>query len=100
MIGELVPIRPVIGRTIHPLHSWRSDVHDVPLPGDEHTVVEYKTGRAVERDNHLNREEVEAYKCTLVRLRYHTPVCLSLECTFCGGLKDGDLKYFRHALDI
>jgi hypothetical protein len=70
-------------------------VRDLPLPGDEHTIIEYRTALAIERDNRLTKAEFDVYLCVRTRCHYHTPICLKLECSWCGGLRPGDIRYFR-----
>lgn len=77
-----------VGQPVQPLRFTRhagQPLVDLPLPGDEDSIVKYRAMLSIKRDSKLNMQEHRVYVCTLVRLRYRTDVCLALECDWCGG---------------
>jgi hypothetical protein len=58
---------------------------DIPLPGDEDSIIKYRVKLSIKRDDRLNKQEHRVYICELMRLRYGTRVCLALDCDWCGG---------------
>lgn len=78
----------VVMKPIQPLRHHKMAGHkisDLCLPGDEQSLINYKTKLSIERDNRLNSDEHKVYMCELIRFRYGTRVCLSVYCEWCEG---------------